>query len=129
MAKKRLPPLSEAQLELMNIVWAKGEASVTGVWEALPPARRVARTTTMTLLVRLARKGWLRRRRSGNEFLYSAAVDREEALGGLLSRLADTVFSGSAASLVATLVNAKGISAEEAAHLRQVIERSAEGGT
>lgn len=125
MTKKRLPRLSEAQLELMTIIWQKGEASVTEVWEALPPNRRVARTTTMTLLVRLANKGWLNRRKSKNEYIYSAAVGREEARGRLLSRLVKSAFDGSAASLVMTLVNARGISQEEASHLRRIIDESA----
>jgi len=123
-SKRKRPPLSQAQLELMDILWRKGKASVTEVWEALPPGRGVARTTIMTLLVRLERKGWLKRRKSGNEFIYSAAVGRQEALGGLLRRLADTVFDGSAAGLVATLVSARGISAREAEHLRRVIDES-----
>ena len=124
MAKRKLPRLSAAQLELMNIIWEKGEASVTEVWKALPRGRRVARTTVMTVLVRLARKGWLRRKKTGIEYSYSAAVERDEALGGLVSRLLDSAFNGSAERLVLTLVNSRGISKKEAGHLRQIIEES-----
>ena len=127
MAKRKLPRLSAAQLELMNILWDEGEASVTEVWKALPRSRRVARTTVMTVLVRLTERGWLRRRKSGKEFLYSALVSREEAMGGVLSRMADTVFGGSAESLVEALVTARGISREEAKHLRRIIDESAGG--
>jgi BlaI family penicillinase repressor len=115
-------PLSQAQMELMDIVWRKGEASVTEVWQALPADRRVARTTVMTLLVRLAKRGWLKRRKVGKEFVYAAVVGKDEALGGVLSRLVNTVFDGSAANLVMTLVNARGIGREEADRLRRLID-------
>lgn len=127
MAGKKLPRLSEAQLELMSIIWGNGEATVTEVWESLPRGRHIARTTVMTVLARLAEKGWLRRRKSGNEYVYSPAVGRDKALGGLLSRLVDTAFAGSAEGLVMTLVNARGISREEAERLRRVIDASARG--
>ncbi|MHC4249018.1 MAG: BlaI/MecI/CopY family transcriptional regulator [Planctomycetota bacterium] len=125
MARRKLPRLSEAQLELMSIIWRKDEATVTEVWESLPRGRHIARTTVMTVLARLADKGWLRRRKSGNEYIYSPAVGRDKALGGMLSRLVDTAFAGSAEGLVMTLVNARGISKEEAERLRRIIDASA----
>ncbi len=127
MAEKKLPKITEAQLELMRIVWEKGEATVTEVWEALPPDRRVVRTTVMNVLARLAEKDWLKRRMVKNELVYTAAVGREEGVKNLLTRLLDTAFDGSTANLVMTLVNARGISQEEAAHLRRVIDESAGG--
>jgi len=124
--KRGLPALSEGQLEIMNIVWELGECGVTRVWEALPAGRRLARTTVMTVLARLAEKGWLRRRKQGNEIVYSPAVPRDDALKGLVSRLVDSAFAGSAEELVMTLVAARGITGEEAARLRSIIDESAE---
>ncbi len=127
MARKKLPKITEAQLELMQIVWEKGEATVTEVWEALPPRRRVVRTTVMNVLARIAEKGWLKRRMLKNELVYSAAVDKEEGVGTLLTRLLDTAFDGSTANLVMTLVNARGISDEEAERLHRIIDKSTGG--
>lgn len=124
MAKKKRPRLSDSQLELMNIIWEKGEATVTEVWQGLPPERRIARTTVMTVLHRLSEKGWLRRRKVGNEHVYAPSVSQKEALGGMLDRLLDTAFGGSAERLVLTLVNSRGISRDEAEHLRRIIEKS-----
>ncbi|MHC5540329.1 BlaI/MecI/CopY family transcriptional regulator, partial [Singulisphaera rosea] len=55
-----LPPLSEAQLELMNIVWDHGEVTVAEAWKALTARRKVARNTVLTTLTRLEERGWLR---------------------------------------------------------------------
>ena len=48
MAKADLPPLSEAQLEIMNIVWDRGKATVRDVWRALARRRPLARNTVST---------------------------------------------------------------------------------
>ena len=125
---EKLPGISNAQLELMNIVWERGEASVTDVWQGLPEGRRLARTTVMTVLARLAEKGWLKRSKRKNEIFYAPAVAKEAALKGLVGRLLDAAFAGSLAKLVMTLVDVRGISSEEAAHLRQIIDGSAKGG-
>ena len=125
MTRKKRPKLSEAQLRLMQILWDREEATVTEVWQALPDVHRGARTTVMTVLSRLAERGWLHRQTRDGELLYTPAVEREEALSGMLSRLLEVGFGGSAERLVHTLVNARGLSGEEAAELRRIIEESA----
>lgn len=124
MAGKKMPKITEAQLELMRIVWEKGETTVTEVWEALPPGRNVVRTTVMNVLARLAEKGWLKWRMVKNERVYTAARGREEAVKGLLTRLLDTAFDGSTANLVMALFSARGVSDKEAAHLHRIIDQS-----
>src|SRR3954462_11449889 len=98
-ARKTTAALSPAQLEIMNVVWDRGEAGVAEIWQALSRRRRVARNTVQTMLVRLAAKGWLRHRQEGNAFVYAAARPRGRVLGGLVSRLVETAFGGSASSM------------------------------
>ena len=50
-------PLSEAQLEIMNLVWDHGEVTVVDVWKALTLRRKVARNTIQTMIARLEEKG------------------------------------------------------------------------
>ncbi|RPH40896.1 MAG: MarR family transcriptional regulator, partial [Planctomycetota bacterium] len=52
-------PLSERQLEIMNIVWQRKEATVADVWDALTRRSKIARNTVLTLMQRLEEKGWL----------------------------------------------------------------------
>jgi len=120
-AKPKLPPLSEVQAEIMNVVWDADEVTVTTVWQALSKRRPLARNTVQTLMSRLEEKGWLRHRADGNAFLYSAAVARSRARRQLVRRLVDTVFAGSAEGLVQALLDGRGISAEEAARIRVLI--------
>ena len=98
-----LPPLSEAQLEIMNVVWDHGEVTVSVVWKALAAEREVARNTIQTMMVRLEEKGWLQCSNLGHAFRYRAAKPRAEVLGGVVQRLVDSAFGGSADGLVLAL--------------------------
>lgn len=116
-----LPALSDAQLEVMHAVWAAPEVTVTDVWTALAARRPVARNTVLTVMDRLAGKGWLTRRADGQTHYYAAAVPRAAALGTAVRRLVDIAFAGSAEGLVLALLDGRGVTDEEAARIRRMI--------
>ena len=123
-------PLTSAQLELMDVVWERGEVSAAQAHEVLSAKRPVAPTTVLTLLQRLEKRGWLARRVEGRAHLYRATRSREGSVGAILRRLRDVAFGGSTAGLVASLLDAGDVSAEEIARLRKrlsEIERRAKG--
>ena len=124
MPRKSENELSSAQLEIMNIVWQQGEVGVAEVWLALGQRRPVARNTVQTMLSRLQAKGWLKHRQSRNAFYYTAAVPRRRAIGKLISRLVDSAFGGSASGLVLTLLEDAKISPDDAARIRELIDRA-----
>src|SRR5882724_11291081 len=117
------PPLSEGQWEIMQAVWDGGDVTVADVWKALSARRPVARNTVQTLMTRLAEKGWLRSRADGNTYHFRASIPRSKAIKGAVRRMVDTVFGGSAEGLVHALLSG-GVSTEEAARIRELIERS-----
>ena len=121
MKKRESAPISEAQREIMNIVWDQGEVGVADVWRILSTRRPVARNTVLTLITRLVDKGWLEPRRVGNAFRYTAARPREQSRAEEIRRLVDTVFEGSAEGLVMSLLEGGGLSAEESQRIRAMI--------
>jgi predicted transcriptional regulator len=121
---EELPALSEAQLAIMNAVWDGGEVTVTDVWNVLARRRPVARNTVLTLMDRLEKKGWLRRRVDGQAHYYTAAAPRAATLGRVVHRLVDAAFAGSADALVLALLEGRGVSAEEARRIRKLIDRA-----
>ena len=118
------PPLSEAQLEIMNVVWDRGEVTVADVWKAVASRRKVSRNTVLTMLTRLEEKGWLSCDEEGHAFRYRATVPREVTLGTMIGRLVDTAFGGSAEGLVMALLHGRGVSREEARRIRTMISRA-----
>lgn len=120
-------PLSEAQLEIMNLVWDAGEVTVADVWKALAERRGVARNTVQTMIVRLEEKGWLASQTDGHAFRYRAAVPRGSAQGMMVRRLLDSAFGGSAEGLVLALLEGRGLSQDEAGRIRALIEQAEQG--
>ena len=106
----------------MQVVWDRGEATVAEVWKALSAARPVARNTIQTMMTRLEEKGWLHSRAEGRAFHYRAARTREEVLGGMVKRLVDSAFGGSAEGLILTLLKERGVSPDEAKRIRKMID-------
>lgn len=90
---KEIPPPLE--LECLKALWDIGEGNVRAVQVQMEPRKRLAYTTVMTLLERLAKKGGVARRKVGRAFLYTPTVDREEMRRKAVQELADSLFEGS----------------------------------
>ena len=124
MTKPELPPLSEAQLEIINIVWDQGTATVGQVLKVLSKRRPISRNTVSTMVTRLEEKGWLRHRVVDGTFLYSATHSREKALPRMVHRLVDAAFQGSAEGLVLTLLEGGRLSADEVERIKAMLEKA-----
>jgi predicted transcriptional regulator len=78
--KKPLPPLHELESEVMEQLWRAGGGTVRVVTEALNRGTSNPRayTTYMTIMARLHKKGFLKRRREGKSDFYTPVISREE---------------------------------------------------
>ncbi|MEZ6116151.1 MAG: BlaI/MecI/CopY family transcriptional regulator [Pirellulaceae bacterium] len=121
-AKKKLPALTEPQLEIMDVLWEQGKGTVASVWNAIRSRRPVARNTVQTTLVRMEEKGYLRHKEEGNAFVYYPTSKRETVLGGMLQGLVDTAFSGSTAGLVLTLLDKQDLSDDDVARIQAMLD-------
>jgi BlaI family transcriptional regulator, penicillinase repressor len=118
--------LTPAQLEIMNLFWEQGELGVAQVWKLLSARRKVARNTVQTMLTRLVERGWLLARPEGKAFCFRASRPRKSTLRTMVSQLLDTAFDGSASGMVMALLEGRRLSADEAQHIRTLIDRSQE---
>ncbi|MDQ7039740.1 MAG: BlaI/MecI/CopY family transcriptional regulator [Rhodothermus sp.] len=118
--RRALVPFGETEMEILQVVWELGEASVADVHARLGGGR--AYTTVMTVMRNLAEKGYLTFRRQGRMYVYRPAVPPEEFKANLLQRLVDRVF-GSPLELVQTLVRQESLGPDELAELQRLIEK------
>ncbi len=123
MGKKR-PELSTAQLEIMKIIWERGEATISEVWQELQSRRKIARATVQTVIARLEEKGWLKHREIGQAFMYSAISEQAEIQRSLVDNLCDRAFDGSASGLVWTLLDSRGVSRKDLERIREMISKA-----
>lgn len=121
MRKKSLTSLGETEMEVLHHVWDLGEARVADVRERILEDRDVAYTTVMTVLKKLADKGYLEYRKDGRSYVYSAAVPPDEVQHTLLRRLMDKVFHGSPSALVQTLIRREALDGDEQEAIRSLL--------
>ncbi len=123
---KHPPKLSAAQLQIMNVVWRRGQPTVAEVWESLSTDRRLARNTVQTMMARLEQKGWLRHATDGQAFRYLAVFPRAATLRRLVRDLVETAFGGSAEGMVMALLEDPGVSKDQAGRIRAMIDKAQE---
>ena len=119
----RRTPVSDAELEVLKVLWAAGPVTVRDVAAALKKQRRkLAYNTVLTLLSRLREKGYVTADRRETAHLFRAVVSREDLLGSSLAALAERICDGTASPLVLALVRDRTFSAEEIARFRTLLD-------
>ena len=126
--KKTPDRLPDAELAVMQAVWAACENSAAApsrqIAGRLAPDRPMAATTLLTVLARLAEKGFVRIEKTGRAALYSPLVSQKTYRARQGRRLLDVVCGGSLPAFAAALCDADGgLTKEELARLRQLLER------
>ena len=114
-------PLTDAQREIMEVVWRKEEVTVSEVRAELANHRELARNTVQTMMVRLEERGWLKHRQQGRTFYYSANAPKSKSLGAKVVQMVDRFFAGSPEEMVTALIEYRGLSSDEARRIRQMI--------
>ncbi|MCP4452745.1 MAG: BlaI/MecI/CopY family transcriptional regulator [Planctomycetes bacterium] len=122
MAKKQ-ENLGELELEVMKILWNRGRSSVLQVSETLSKQRGCARTTILTIIQRLHKKGFLKRKKEDGVYRYEPTQKRQQVVGRLLNQFIDRVFDGSSTSLVQQLTGAN-MSEEEMDQIKAIIDKA-----
>ena len=96
---KNIKP-TESELEILQVLWDKGQASVRDVHEELLKSKDAGYTTTLKLMQIMHEKGLVKRDDSIKTHIYQAAVSREKTQKHLLGKMIDTLFGGSPTQLV-----------------------------
>src|SRR5689334_8764461 len=116
-------PVSDAELEVLKVLWTAGPSTVRDVATALRrKRRRLAYNTVLTLLSRLRDKGYVEADRRDTAHTFHAVVTRDELLGSSLAALAARVCDGISSPLVLALVKGSQLSAGEIRQLRKLLD-------
>jgi predicted transcriptional regulator len=118
---KKAQTLGQLELEVLKIVWDKQGCSVLEVAEVLAKQKGYARTTILTVIQRLHKKGFLSRKKEGGVFHYYSTQKKTTVLGNLAKQFVQNIFEGSPASLIQHLTDSD-VGAEELTQIRKIID-------
>jgi BlaI family penicillinase repressor len=113
--------VTDAEMELLQLLWAASPLSATDIAQRIPAERGWQLPTVKTLLSRLAAKGAVHVATKGRRNLYSPAVEREAIAGQVVGRLLDRLFSGRVSPLVAQLAEDRDLTPEDLAELEALV--------
>ncbi len=91
---------TDSELEILNILWEKGDSTVRDVHEVLEQTKEVGYTTTLKLMQIMHDKKLLTRDTSSKTHIYKAAISKESTQGQIVQRIVDNVFNGSTMQMV-----------------------------
>jgi predicted transcriptional regulator len=118
---------TDAELDILHILWEHGPATVRHVHERLELVKPSQYTTTLKLMQIMAEKGLLARDETARSHVYRAVVDRERIQRQMAGYLMDRVFGGSARSLMMGALSAKRANAAELAEIRRMLDEYEKG--
>jgi BlaI family penicillinase repressor len=118
----RTPPITDAEWEVMNVLWEMSPCTAMEVAEALGRHPK----TVKTLLGRLVRKNVLRFREDGNRYVYSAAIPRQRYVRDESASFIDRVFGGETTPALMHFVRSTRMTQEEIDELRRILDEKAE---
>ena len=121
MSQKPLKP-TESELEILQVLWDRGEATVREVHEELAQSKDIGYTTALKLLQIMFEKGHVTRDDSSKSHVYKAAVSKEKTQKQLVGKMINTLFAGSPGQLVMQALGNHNASAAELEEIQKLID-------
>jgi len=125
------PPLGDQELRVFRCVADRAPVAVSEVAEEFGEREGLARTTILTVMERLRRKGYLKRRKAGGVYRYSPTVPKSEVVRSLVRDFAERALAGSPQPFVAYLAEEAELSEAEVEQLGELVrglEKRRKGG-
>jgi predicted transcriptional regulator len=119
----RKPALGQQELDLLRYIAETGSMSVGQVVDGYAVPRGLARSTILTMMERLRKKGHLERSNSAGVYRYSSSVPTGDLLKGLVGAFVDQALAGSLSPFVAYLSESRDVSASDLEELQELVDR------
>jgi BlaI family penicillinase repressor len=122
MPETELPRPTDAELEILKVLWRRGPSTVREVFETLGESKTTGYTTVLKLMQIMADKGLVVRDESERAHRYEPAAPEDETQRRLVGDLLRKAFDGSAKKLVMQALSTERASAEELSEIRQMLD-------
>jgi predicted transcriptional regulator len=114
---------TDRELEILQVLWQAGPCSIGQICTTLRQRRSVATTTVATMLKVMLEKKLVQRKHGKQSYLWSAKTTQQSAASGMVRKLVNLVFDGSAQRLVAHVVESGQLTDEEREAVRRMMTK------
>ncbi|QWC23794.1 CopY/TcrY family copper transport repressor [Bacillus haikouensis] len=126
MPNEEKPEITDSEWEVMRVVWALEEVTSKEISHVLQEKMDWKPATTKTFIGRLVKKGMLQTEKSGNRFIYTAAVSEEDSLNTLKAGLFHHICSRAVGKMIADLIGEATLSHDDIAMLEEILQNKKE---
>jgi predicted transcriptional regulator len=112
---------TDQELEILKLVWQRGQATVREVYQDLLKQRKIAYTTVLTMMGILERKGHLKKTAGERAYVYSSAQPQAQVVEGMVKEFVKRVFNGSPKPLLVHLVGDRELSTSELDEIENLV--------
>jgi BlaI family penicillinase repressor len=116
------PKPTESELEILQILWQKGQATVREVHEELSATKEAGYTTTLKLMQIMNEKGIVKRDDSSKTHVYQALLNKEKTQQHIVGKMMNTLFDGSASQLVMRALGSSTPSKTEIDEIQRILD-------
>ncbi len=114
---------TESELEILQVLWDKGAATVRDVHEVIEQGKDTGYTTTLKIMQIMTEKGVLTRDTSSRKHVYYPVVSREACQQQFIDKMVDGLFAGSAGRLVMGALDHKKLSTDELSEIKAYLKQ------
>lgn len=124
MPPRQSETLTEAELKIMNILWARGSGTVQQVLDSITKKPSLAYNSVLTTIRILEKKGYLQHLKDGRAHVYTPLVGQQEATRSEIRHLVSRFFKDSHEQLVLNVLEDRGLEPDEIKRLRHMLDRA-----
>lgn len=120
---RKLPQISNAEYQVMKIIWKYAPISTNQVVEHLTPASSWNPKTIQTMLLRLVKKGALEKEKDGRMFVYTPVILEEEYRNDASRTFLEQFYNGALGAMVQNFIRQDQLSDEEIRQLKDILDK------
>ena len=120
---KKLPQISDAEYEVMDVIWKYTPISTNEITDRLAKTKDWSPKTIHTMLSRLEKKGVIAHEKESRVFVYTPCVKKEAYLAAESRTLADRFFDGAMKQMVVSFLDQKDLTPEDLAELQSILDK------
>lgn len=124
--RRKSATLTAQELEIMKVIWPRGQATIREVYDQLRERRPIAYTTVQTMMNVLETKGHLKKQAGDKAHVYSPVRPQQTVVRSMVREFVNRVFDGSARPLLVHLLKEKGLTDRERRELQKLLAEEGE---
>lgn len=124
---EKLPQISEAEFEVMQIIWDKAPINTNEIVSLLSATSDWSPKTIQTMLIRLEKKGAVTHEKEGRVYVYSPLIPKEDYISHESHAFLNKFFNGALDQMVVSYLSQNDLSQEDIDSLRSILDQKAKG--